>query len=749
MIERIDGFSDAYNPIQDHIKIQFCKAETDIDKLDFISNELLNQGFDPLISRCLIFVNSRKKCEQLTASFEEIINEGWKEGAIQNSQVGFYHAGMEAEDRQGTYSKFKEGEIVLLFATKAFGMGMDIKNIHFLFHFSPPGTFEDYLQEVGRAGRNEEARLRAGFQDGKRITATCLYSSNDFTKMKSRLHDSRLGWNHIKQTKDLVENYIKSIRGHVQHSTEPVAIPFNLRNTNASKPNEKEDVKFRLALHWLECLNRIELGYFTVTHFDFETESLRSLKSKDFSSADSDQQELLKALATFSSLDRNGPAVQISISILRSKLKCSLEKLMSGLVKAHKSAWIKLIQKTAIYYPEYRAKEVGYCNGLSNSDQDKYLGIKVIFDLARQILNQVSDGESQIFRSEDLNSMFFGLLEPYNDLEKLPWSEEQYHDRQKKEIQRYIKALKTMASKHVFSLLQCLDKIRHTSNFDSGESSISGKPFVYQVVSSGYHKTGQVEIELKSLENHCVNLISFITNENLNSGKTTFIWADLFKESAIGLPDNLNYFLNLLMICSKSGYLFHTGLFPSGIEVYLKNTAEINDLPDLKTPDGEVFADFNEVAKSRELKLIALQSLQEISGKEGPTYAQQDEFIKAYFRCSSSQDLVRLLEEKLGDGHSAMAAYRAESYKEEIRKLNDEQKLVFNFPLNKNLNVIAGPGSGKTHTLVLRIARFIQDQNVAPSEILVLAYNRAVVSELKDRLGKLFRALGYHQLIER
>src|SRR5690606_25676111 len=66
-----------------------------------------------------------------------------------------------------------------------------------------------------------------------------------------------------------------------------------------------------------------------------------------------------------------------------------------------------------------------------------------------------------------------------------------------------------------------------------------------------------------------------------------------------------------------------------------------------------------------------------------------------------------------------------------------------------NLQVIAGPGSGKTHTLILRVARLIQVEKVQPENILVLAYNRAVVVELKDRLGKLFKDLGYSRLIKR
>ncbi|MBK8702172.1 MAG: UvrD-helicase domain-containing protein [Saprospiraceae bacterium] len=58
-------------------------------------------------------------------------------------------------------------------------------------------------------------------------------------------------------------------------------------------------------------------------------------------------------------------------------------------------------------------------------------------------------------------------------------------------------------------------------------------------------------------------------------------------------------------------------------------------------------------------------------------------------------------------------------------------------------------GSGKTHTLALRVARLVYYKFSNPEEILVLAYNRAVVSELKERLDKLFKDLGFGNLAKR
>jgi len=81
--------------------------------------------------------------------------------------------------------------------------------------------------------------------------------------------------------------------------------------------------------------------------------------------------------------------------------------------------------------------------------------------------------------------------------------------------------------------------------------------------------------------------------------------------------------------------------------------------------------------------------------------------------------------------------------------LSDEQLKVYEADINSNVQVIAGPGSGKTHTLTLRVARLIHQENIRPENILVLAYNRAVVVELKERLTKLFNSLGYAYIIQR
>ena len=66
--------------------------------------------------------------------------------------------------------------------------------------------------------------------------------------------------------------------------------------------------------------------------------------------------------------------------------------------------------------------------------------------------------------------------------------------------------------------------------------------------------------------------------------------------------------------------------------------------------------------------------------------------------------------------------------------LTDEQATVATAPPTARLLVTAGPGTGKTHTLVARIAHLVEHDGVAPGGVLALSFSRAAVGELRSRL---------------
>lgn len=64
-----------------------------------------------------------------------------------------YHAGMGGR-RSDIQDRFASGDVPIIVATNAFGMGVDVPDIRFVIHADPPGSIHDYAQESGRGGRD-------------------------------------------------------------------------------------------------------------------------------------------------------------------------------------------------------------------------------------------------------------------------------------------------------------------------------------------------------------------------------------------------------------------------------------------------------------------------------------------------------------------------------------------------------------------------------------------------------------------
>ncbi|MGC5324514.1 RecQ family ATP-dependent DNA helicase [Brevibacillus sp. SYSU BS000544] len=137
-----------------NIAYDLKKVETEQEKVKHLLEAIQRLG-----GPGIVYCSSRQSVEQLVSFCHQ----------AGLTTVFGYHGGMNAMDRVLIQEQFLRGEISVIIATNAFGMGIDKSNIRYVLHYHFPASIEAYVQEVGRMGR-----------DGGPGYACVYYDQNDW-----------------------------------------------------------------------------------------------------------------------------------------------------------------------------------------------------------------------------------------------------------------------------------------------------------------------------------------------------------------------------------------------------------------------------------------------------------------------------------------------------------------------------------------------------------------------------------------
>lgn len=124
--------------------------EEKLEKLFSLINQFSGSG--------IIYFSSKKATESVC---DYLQSRGLR-------SISYYHGAMEQDQRMLIQQQFISGQLRIICATSAFGMGVNKSDVRFVIHFHLPSTMEAYVQEIGRAGR-----------DSKQSIAVLLYSTGD------------------------------------------------------------------------------------------------------------------------------------------------------------------------------------------------------------------------------------------------------------------------------------------------------------------------------------------------------------------------------------------------------------------------------------------------------------------------------------------------------------------------------------------------------------------------------------------
>lgn len=729
-IQRLGQTAEDYNPIRQHIGISFALTEhEDEARIDEIVQFIEDKQIDFSLSCMIVFCRTHRQCEETADALSELALRSSPGSKLNKciDKIGFYHAGLDADLRNDVYEQFKRKEgvnpLYILCATKAFGMGMDISNVHYIVHYSPPSVLEDYLQEVGRAGRDEK-QYKLAFEDGKeKIPALCLTSKEDFRKLKELLIKNLMSWSNLTDAKDKIVEYIKRFQTIEQTKKEPIVVPFSVWVKNAEDFNDT--TASRLAFHWLDHIGYIKQRYLSQACLDITINDNGGKSSS------------LKRNPVYLYLEKNaqinGQRLLISMNEMRNSLRMSMPKIMNQIILCMEGGLLDLNETMNCKLVPRRFCEATF---MVKHDRNDF-ALHIVFDGLRNLLSDCKQGKVRIIGQNEREHIYKHLMDDviYDDIyddngvKYMPWKAE-FDNPPRLAVTKFDtfrkNILKRMGSQ-MFTLLNYLPMVSY--KVENVEDDI-----ICQIKL----KNDEWLNYLEQLERDCRTMIKYVVEKT-----EEFCWARVIIDLGWS-KKGYRYFEDLLSILYHLSYVEHSPLVKSGIEILATESTE-SEIPEGLSEESNMFAyrkEFDDNEKIKKVRLSCMDIFTNVDVKE------QGTFIQRYFQSKDYEDYLSLAGDYVPDGSDIMSELTEEALKAEEAKLenNEEQKCIYEQPTNKDINVLAGPGAGKTHVLTLRCARLIYKEHVDPSHLLVLAYNRAVVVELRNRLNNLFTKLGMSRI---
>ena len=606
--------------------------------------------------------------------------------AARLKQDGFsvraFHGKMDIKDKTENQNDFISGIVQIMVATSAFGMGVDKKDVGLVVHYEISDSLENYVQESGRAGRDEN------------IEASCyiLFDEEDLTKHFILLNQTKLHIGEIQQVWKAIKNNTR-LRPTVSQSALEIArragwdenvTNIETRVTTAIAALEESGYLRRgqniprvfadsiLANTVQEAIDKINLS----PRFNEKqkTQAIRIIK---------------KLISTKSRKYANDEAPEARIDYISDHL---------GIPNAEVIQIITLLRDEKILADNQDL--TAYI--IKKEQRNRSLEITRLYNCLEDFLLTQFNEEEKLFNLKELREQAEIKIKKEISLDKLKtlinfWCEKNWIIRSHKDDNRNYRAI-----------------YRCSSSSTSFDKKTKDRHLLSEfIINYLYEKT---ESETGSAKRDEI-LVEFSVVELKESYEKQQV---LFQELTTleDIEDTLFYLSRIGALQIEGGFLV------------IYNRMTIKRLGDTNIRYKQ--DDYRKLEKFYSNKTQKIHIVGEYARKMSQNNQEAQRFVDDYFRLNN----MSFIQKYFPGGRKEEISRRITptKYKQLFGELSESQLNIINDNQPGHIVVAAGPGSGKTRLLVHKLASLLLMEDVKHEQLLMLTFSRAAASEFRKRL---------------
>jgi ATP-dependent DNA helicase RecQ len=606
--------------------------------------------------------------------------------------AGHFHAGLPPETKKSVQRQFIDGELKVIAATNAFGMGIDKPDVRLVIHADIPGSLENYLQEAGRAGRD-------------RAAARCvlLFSPEDVERQFGMSARSRLKQREI----NAILRSLRRLDRKKRFGGEVVATAGEILTEEEegqfARDSATDDTRVRTAVAWLEEAKLVARDENRVSIFPSSLRVANRDQARDRLTKRKVAEPYASQLLTIvDALIQADPDEGVSTDELMGLSGLSSQ----GVVKAlHDLEAIGVASNdTALTAFVHAGVERSSVNRL----EDAMLLEQALIEKLQEAAPDLSKGDASMLH---LRQMTQALLDD---------------------------GMKTALPVRLRRILKGLSK--DGQGEDSGRGSVSLRSIDRETVQITLLRDWPALAKTAELRRKAAQALLDKLLEKLPAGARG---VDLLAETTFGeLRATLSEDMFLKAEVRDFDRLMeHALLWLHEQEVIRINKGLVVFRPamTIRLDDrGGSFlkADFEPLQQHYNEQVVQIHVMAEYARRGLEAQAEALRLTMDYFTLPRAEFIGKWLADREKELYRQTLP---ETWKAIVDCLGNpiQQRIVADDRERTNVLVLAGPGSGKTRVLVHRIAYLVRVKRENPRGILALAYNRHAAVEIRERLAAL------------